>query len=100
MLIDVASVEPTGGRVVVVNVGAGSDNLLSTVSNRLFSVPRVAATRANVISPNRPIIPSIISIRLSIDSAIFINNLYYLKDEFTFFMRSLQLQTIFFYIEY
>ncbi len=39
MLIDIASVELTDGRVVVVG------NLLSTTSNRLFSMPRVVATR-------------------------------------------------------
>jgi hypothetical protein len=70
MLIDIASVELTDGRVVA-NVivggdvdgdgesdGDDEDNLPSTISNRLISVPRVAAARANVIIPNRPIIPN------------------------------------------
>jgi len=97
MLIDIASVELTDGRVVVIVVavvvvvvgsdvdgggegdGDDKDNLPSTISNRLISVPRVAAASANVIIPNRPMIPNTAYKRLSADPAIFINNLFYEK---------------------
>jgi hypothetical protein len=55
MLIDIASVELADGD--------DENNLSSRISNRLISVPKVAAARANVIIPNRPIIPNTAYIR-------------------------------------
>jgi hypothetical protein len=62
----------------------GNDNLLSTTSNRLFNVPRVAAASANVIIPKSPITLNAINIRAAVGSGMFINNLFYFKDKFFF----------------
>jgi hypothetical protein len=92
VLVAVVVVVFTGATVVVVVVG----NLLSRLailvwraficwlrsSYRSLRVPRVAAARANVIIPNRPIIPNAMNTRILADPSIAINTYLIEKNKF------------------